>query len=192
MAEKGKVTLPWIIVGILLLVVIGGGTYIYFDTKSTNAAKSAQAAMNNPAVRAASSLLRLQRDPKVALTAEQKTKLIPVLQELIDAKSPSQDFLKEKAKQINDTLTGDQVTFLSTNTGRQGRAGQSGGTSGGAQGNETQTPGGGQGNWGGQSGGGQGNWNGQRSGQGGQGGAGGQMDPKALYERVKTALESGQ
>jgi len=167
---KKKLSLPWIVVGVLTLALIAGGIYVYLDLKQEKAAVQARAAMRNPAVQAAMGLMRLQRDPKLALTAEQKAKLIPVLQDLINTKNPSQEFLKQKAGLITGALTDEQQNLV--NSARQ------------------NMPQGGQGQ---RSQGGQGGWNGQ-SNQGGltQQGRTGQvsMQPQAIYEQVLKSLQN--
>lgn len=178
MGEKKTQVLPWVIVGFLVLVLIGGGIYIYFDmnrsnSKQTQAAGSqTRTANQNPALRAAMSLQRLEQKPDLALSAEQKAKLIPVLQDLINTQNPSQDFLQQKADLITGALT--QAQKDSLNSQRNG-AGQ-GNPSGSGDGT------------------GRGNWNGQAAGNGqgagsGQGQGQNRMQPQDLYKRVLDSLK---
>ncbi len=169
-AEKKQV-LPWVIVGILTLALIGGIIYAYRDlnqasASATNQAGTTRAGQRNPAMRAATGLLRLQQDQKLALTADQKTKLIPLIQDLKNTANPSAQFLQDKATAIEQVLTDEQKTFLN-----QRQAGQ-----------------GGSNQWGGQQGAGatQGQESGQRPAQG-QGSR--QFNQADLYDRVLLALQ---
>lgn len=69
----------------------------------------------NPAVEAAMGIRRLQSNQQMALSSDQKDKIKPILQLLIDTSNPSQDFLQEKADAINALFTDQQKTYLSTN-----------------------------------------------------------------------------
>jgi hypothetical protein len=176
MNDKSKAMIPWVIVGILFLAIIGGGVYIYRDlhpsassatqTGQQNPAGSNRQGQRDPAFRAATSLLRLQQDPKVALTADQKTKLVPIIQELKNTTNPSQQFTEDKAKAIDLVLTDEQRTFLT-----QSQSGQ--GTGANPQ-------------WGGQQG--RGSGPGQGSAQGQSQGTR-QFNPSDMYDRVLKALQ---
>lgn len=78
--------------------------------------QTAQRPALNPAVEAAMSIRRLQSDQQMVLTSDQKDKIKPILQLLIDTSNPSQDFLQEKADAITAVFTEQQKTYLSTNT----------------------------------------------------------------------------
>lgn len=69
---------------------------------------------------AAREVSRLQNDSQVALTSDQKSKIKPILQELIDTANPSQDFLQQKADAINAAFTDAQKTFLNTRNQNNG------------------------------------------------------------------------
>ncbi len=188
MNEKSKSILPWVIVGILALLLVGGGIYAYFDLNQPKTASAGQTqtgqrnpAGRNPAMRAASSILRLQADPQQALSADQKSKLKPILQDLINQQNPSQDYLTQAASSIEAVFTDAQRTYLSQNQGRYPGAG------------------GGQGGQGGQGyqGGGQGGQGGQGF-QGGQGNrpyggsrttSGQSFNLQDLYKRVLDSLQ---
>lgn len=68
---------------------------------------------DNPAVQAAMNILRLQRNTEVALTSAQCTSIKPILEELIAAADPSDEFLQTKADVITKLFTEEQNTFLS-------------------------------------------------------------------------------
>lgn len=68
--------------------------------------------VSNPAVKAALDIIRIQRSQQAALTIAQCTAIKPILQELINASNPTQEFLQQKAESINAQLTEQQKTFL--------------------------------------------------------------------------------
>ncbi|HWQ41667.1 MAG TPA: hypothetical protein VN456_06480 [Desulfosporosinus sp.] len=125
---------PWVVVGMLLsLTIIGVGGC---GTKATTAATSgtevtqataatAQKSALNPAIEAAMGIRRLQDNQATVLTSEQKAKIKPILQTLIDTSSPTQDFLQKKADAIKAVFTDAQKTYLSTNTQKDKPAGNS-------------------------------------------------------------------
>ncbi|MDR3542300.1 MAG: hypothetical protein P4L69_15260 [Desulfosporosinus sp.] len=70
----------------------------------------------NPAVEAAMEIRTLQGNQQMVLTSDQKDKIKPILQLLIDTTNPSQDFLQQKAEAIKVVFTDQQKNYLSTNT----------------------------------------------------------------------------
>ncbi|SPF44120.1 conserved exported hypothetical protein [Candidatus Desulfosporosinus infrequens] len=131
---------PLIVVGMLLsLSIIGVGgcgastptaAPAASTTQSSTAAPAASAAsgtqsssagqqtqgqhVQNPALRAAMNITRLEKDQQNALTSDQKAKLKPILQDLISTSAPSQDVLQQKADAITAVFTDQQKTFLAT------------------------------------------------------------------------------
>lgn len=111
----------WITVGILLMVVLMGASGC-----SQSKAATAQATdqgqppqgkgqrVRNPALQAAMEIRRLQSDQKNVLTTDQKTKIKPILQELIKTTTLSQAELQQKADAINAVLTDQQKSSLTT------------------------------------------------------------------------------
>ncbi|HBW35733.1 hypothetical protein [Desulfosporosinus sp. BICA1-9] len=61
----------------------------------------------------------------MVLTSDQKDKIKPILQLLMDTANPSQEFLQQKAEAINAVFTEKQKTFLSTNTQKGNPSGKS-------------------------------------------------------------------
>lgn len=171
MDEANKASkLPWVIVGILVVALIGGGIYVYRDMNQTKAAQASarqqRAALRNPAIRAAMSLLSLQRDPQQALTADQKKKLVPILTDLVNTKQPSLDFLRKQADAINAVLTDAQRNYITSNQQSSGARRWNGGNG-----------------YGGNRAGG----NGFSQGQGGSNRQG--FNPATLYQRVLDSLK---
>ncbi|MDR3585849.1 MAG: hypothetical protein P4L59_11075 [Desulfosporosinus sp.] len=78
--------------------------------------QTAQKPTLNPAVEAAMGIRRLQDNQQMALTSDQKDKIKPILQLVVDTTNPSQDFLQQKADAIKAVFTDQQKTYLSTNT----------------------------------------------------------------------------
>jgi len=79
----------------------------------------------NPAIEAAMGIRRLQGNQQMVLTSDQKDKIKPILQLLIDTSNPSQDFLQQKADAIKAVFTEQQKTYLSTNTPKDNPKGNS-------------------------------------------------------------------
>lgn len=75
---------------------------------------------NNPAIRAAMDIRRLENNQQAALTSDQKTKLKPILQTLINTANPSQDFLQKEADAINAVFTTQQKSLLTQRRPPQG------------------------------------------------------------------------
>ena len=145
-------------------------------TSATQPSTSSQASQGqatqktapNPAQRAVVEISRLQRDQNNALTSDQKTKIIPILQELISTSNPSQDILQQKADAITAVFTDAQKTFLATprtSNGNQQNANNANGTPG--------------------------NGNKPQGGNGGNGGkqAGSAPTPQDMYQRVLDSLK---
>lgn len=95
-------------------------------TAQDNQGQAAERRAANPAIEAAMSIRRLQASQEMVLTSDQKDKLKPILQSLIDTTDPDQTFLQEKADAITAVLTDEQKTYLSTNSpkGNQNGKGQ--------------------------------------------------------------------
>ncbi|KLU63727.1 hypothetical protein DEAC_c43620 [Desulfosporosinus acididurans] len=66
----------------------------------------------NPALQTVMEIRRLQSNSQTALTSDQKTKIKPILQNLINTSNPSQDFLQQQADAINALLTDQQKSYL--------------------------------------------------------------------------------
>lgn len=122
--QKSK-SKPWIAVGIALSIMIigvgGCGTTTEATSKSTNTNETAQGQTSqkptlNPAMQAAMEIRRLQSNQEMVLTSDQKDKIKPIIQLLIDTTSPSQDFLQQKADAINAVFTEQQKTYLKSQT----------------------------------------------------------------------------
>ena len=130
---------PWLVVGMLLslaIIGVGGcGTKAATSTPETSSTsttdpsatqpttssqenEAAQKPAVNPAIEAAMGIRRLQGNQQMVLTSDQKDKIKPILQLLIDTSNPSQDFLQEKADAIKAVFTDQQKTYLSTNTSK--------------------------------------------------------------------------
>lgn len=131
---------PLIVAGMLLslaIIGVGGcGTTNATATPSTSTSQSstasgtAQRATQNPAQKAAMDISRLQRDQQNALTSDQKTKIKPILQELISTPNPSSAILQQKADAIIAVLTDQQKTFLATPRTANGNKSNTNGSSG--------------------------------------------------------------
>ena len=67
---------------------------------------------SNPALRTAMEIRRLQDNSQLALTSDQKAKLKPILQNLINTSNPSQDFLQQQSDAMNALLTDQQKSYL--------------------------------------------------------------------------------
>ncbi len=132
---------PLIVAGMLLsLAIIGvGGCGTTNTTATPSASGTAQRTAQNPAQKAAMEISRLQRDPQNALTSDQKTKIKPILQELISTPNPSTAILQQKADAINAVLTDLQKTFLAAPRTPNGNKPNTNGSSGNsANGNNPQ------------------------------------------------------
>ena len=123
----------WLAVGLVLSLAIGGvggcgatstaeATKTQTTTSTTTSTSSqesqsqtAQKPTLNPAIEAAMGIRRLQSNQQTVLTTDQKDKIKPILQTLIDTSSPSQEFLQQKADAINAVFTDAQKTYLSAN-----------------------------------------------------------------------------
>jgi hypothetical protein len=176
---------PWLIVGSLLILVMIGtagcgssGT----STQSTSQAQTNQGQANqgqpgqgqrvrNPAQQAAMEIRRLQNNQQNALTSDQKAKIKPILQDLINTASPSQDFLQQKADAINAVLTAQQKSYLATATKRPGNGNNQNSNS---QSNQSNS---------------KGNNNSGVKTQGGNGGQRGSFNPQDIYQQVLDSLK---
>lgn len=111
-----------IIAGTLLLfialVASGCGSSNAAATQQTSQTNPKQAGQGqnqrNPALQAASELRRLQNDPQMALSSDQKEKLKPLLQDLINTDNPAPDYLQKQADAINALLTNTQKSYLAS------------------------------------------------------------------------------
>ena len=134
---------PLIVVGMLLsLAIIGVGgcgsttptsspaTPVAAVAQPSTSSQTAQRPAQNPAQKAAMEISRLQRDPQNALTSDQKTKIKPILQELISTPNPSPAILQQKADAINAVLTDPQKTFLAAPRTSNGTKPNTNGSSG--------------------------------------------------------------
>ncbi|EGW37213.1 hypothetical protein [Desulfosporosinus sp. OT] len=126
---QGFSSKPWILVGILLLIVsigtVGCSSSKATTAQSTNQEQATQGQTNqgqpgqgqrvrNPALTAAMEIRRLENDQQNPLTSDQKEKLKPILQELINTPNASQDILQQKADAINAVFTDQQKSSLTT------------------------------------------------------------------------------
>lgn len=138
--KSAKTLKPWIAAGMIVsLAVIGIGGCGSQDVSSANPEAATQATATsqdtsqdqsqatnqadqgqnaqkpslNPAIEAAMGIRRLQSNQQMALTSDQKEKIKPILQLLIDTTDPSQDFLQEKADAITAVFTDQQKAYLS-------------------------------------------------------------------------------
>lgn len=127
-----SISKPWLVMGMVLsLTIMGlGGCGTKAETSSTTATPAADATtanadasatqnapkqVLNPAMEAAMGIRRLQGNQQTVLTTDQKEKIKPILQTLIDTSSPSEDFLQQKADAISAVYTDAQKTYLSSN-----------------------------------------------------------------------------
>ncbi|SDI28076.1 hypothetical protein [Desulfosporosinus hippei] len=125
----------WLISGLILSLVLLGVSGCSSQAASTSASDTASNSKEvssnqqnpgpgarpsnpNPAVEAAMSIRRLQANEQLVLTSDQKESIKPILQVLIDTENPGQDFLQQKADDINAIFTEEQKTFLSTSPER--------------------------------------------------------------------------
>lgn len=119
----------WITIGILLMVALIGAsgcsqskttTAPSTSTEQANQGQTTQGQptqgqrVRNPALQAAMEIRRLQSDTQNALTSDQKEKLKPILQDLINTPNASEDILKQKADAINAVFTDQQKSSLTT------------------------------------------------------------------------------
>jgi len=123
----------YVISGVLLLLVTVGASGCGSSTSastpaatsSTTAAQTTQKQTNqqngqfkrgplanNPALRTVMELRRLQSNAQLALTSDQKAKLKPILQNLINTSNPGQEFLQQQADAMNALLTDQQKSFI--------------------------------------------------------------------------------
>jgi len=129
-AVQRSLRIPWIIIGILSLLMLigvsGCGTSQATSTQPTSQEQNNQGQPDqgqrtiNPAMQAAMEIRRLQISQDYALTSDQKDKIKSILQELISTTNPTQDFLQQKADAINAVLTDNQKSFLATRPDSQG------------------------------------------------------------------------
>lgn len=124
----------WLITGIALVVLLGGAAGCSSKTNTDSQAASAnqssstdttansqgQRQSSNPAARAAMEIVRIQKNTDLALSSDQKAKLKPVLNELINTASPTSYFLQAKADNINAVFTDAQKNYLSTSQNSNG------------------------------------------------------------------------
>ena len=80
------------------------------DQQSSDATGGAIA--SNPALQTVMEMRRLQGSDQMVLTSDQKTKLKPLVQSLIDTSNPTQDFLQQQADAMSALLTDQQKTYL--------------------------------------------------------------------------------
>lgn len=130
----------------------------------------------NPAEMAAMEIRRLQSNQQNALTSDQKDKIKPILQDLINETNPSQDFLQQKADAINAVLTDQQKSYLKTATQRPSKGSNQNNQNSNTQNNQNNSNGN--------------NGNGVKP----QGGANGQQprgtfNPQDIYKQVLDALK---
>ncbi|WP_068962378.1 hypothetical protein [Desulfosporosinus sp. BG] len=118
---------PWILVGILLMIVsigtVGCSSSKATTAQSTNQGQPGQGQrVRNPALTAAMEIRRLENDQQNPLTSDQKEKLKPILQELINTPNASQDILQQKADAINAVFTDQQKSSLTTRRAPNGNS----------------------------------------------------------------------
>lgn len=117
---------PLLIIGALLVLITlgtaGCGSTSANSQTSSNSANSSQTqnqagskqGQRNPALQAANEIRRLQNDTQMALSSDQKTKLKPILQDLINTANPTSDYLQKQADAINALLTDQQKSYLTS------------------------------------------------------------------------------
>lgn len=112
-----------IIAGALLLFITLGASGCGSSNAAAQQTNSSQTNANqtspkqsqrNPAMQAANELRRLQNDPQMALSSDQKGKLKPILQDLINTANPTTDDLQKQADAINALLTDTQKSYLAS------------------------------------------------------------------------------
>ncbi|WP_407313126.1 hypothetical protein [Desulfosporosinus sp. SB140] len=180
---------PSLLLGSLLLIAVIGvsgcsssnaNSAQSTDQSQTNQSKTTQGQSGqgqrtrNPAQQAAMEIRRLQSDQQNALTSEQKDKLKPILQDLINTTSPSQDFLQQKADAIKAVFTDQQKSFLATPPQRPAKGNNQNSNNQSNQNNQNQNS--------------QNNSNGNNK----QGGANGQtrgtFNPQDIYKQILDSL----
>jgi uncharacterized protein YceK len=123
----------YVISGVLLLMVAVGASGCGSNTAATASTTSSSSTAtqttqtqsgqqnnqanrgpmaSNPALRTVMEMRRLQSNTQMALTSDQKTKLKPIVQNLISTSNPTQDFLQQQADAMNALLTDQQKNFL--------------------------------------------------------------------------------
>ena len=137
----------YLVAGILLsfaIIGVGGCGTPAASATPQNQKQNGQRAAQNPAQKAAMEINRLQKDPQYVLTSDQKTKIKPILQDLISTSDPSAEILQQKADAINAVLTDPQKTFLATPRTTTGNNQNTNGSKGyPSNGNSAQAPQGG-------------------------------------------------
>lgn len=121
---SGTSTKTKILTGALvLLVALGTSGCGSSNTTTTQQANSSQTNpgqagqrqnQRNPALQAANELRRLQNDSQMALSSDQKEKVKPILQDLINTANPTSDYLQKQADAINTLLTDAQKNYLTS------------------------------------------------------------------------------
>lgn len=117
-----------IVLSLALLGAGGCGTTTTTTAASTPASSSSQQTgktkqgqvFRNPAIRAVKDIRILENSQSVPLTTDQKSKLKPILQTLINASNPSQDFLHKQADAIKAEFTAEQKSVLAQRKPSQG------------------------------------------------------------------------
>lgn len=113
-----------LIVGTLLLLIsigtAGCGSSTANSQTNSNPSNSSQTqtqagarqGQRNPALQAVNELRRLQNDSQMALSSDQKSKLKPILEDLINTTNPTSDYLQKQADAINALITDQQKSYL--------------------------------------------------------------------------------
>lgn len=128
LVEEGKIIMKksLFIAGTLLVLITlgtaGCGSTSSNSQTSSNSANSSQMqgqagpkqGQRNPALQAANEVRRLQNDTQMALSSDQKTKLKPILQDLINTTNTTSDYLQKQADTINALLTDQQKNYLTS------------------------------------------------------------------------------
>ena len=202
MEKPSKMQKTWrksgVLVGILLMLVLIGtagcnsnqaATAQTANQEQTNQGQTNQEPgqgqrVRNPALTAAMEIRRLENDQQNPLTSDQKEKLKPILQELINTPNASEDILQQKADAINAVFTDQQKSSLNTRrTPNENNQNANNQNSNDNSTKENRPQGGG-------TGGGNGNGTGGSTGNGtGSRPAGSGLNPQDMYQQVLDSLK---
>lgn len=130
--NRKTVLKSWAIAGVMLVGVMaidgcGSANSAVASTSQSASAQNDQRQkknLRNPALQAVMDIRRLQVDQQMVLTSDQKDKVKPILQELINTANPNDDFLKQKAEAINAVFTDQQKSYLTSHNPKNNKNGQ--------------------------------------------------------------------